>query len=65
MVVFIHDGQRVELVLPDDVVSLLERVVDGEGILLDELDFLPGRELEGNGVIGVHQGVMQLSLIHI
>ena len=30
----------------------LERVVDGEGILLDELDFLPGRELEGNGVIG-------------
>ena len=25
VVVFIHDGQRVELVLPDDVVSLLER----------------------------------------
>ena len=36
----------------------LERVVDGEGILLDELDLLPGRELECNGVIGVHQGVM-------
>ena len=34
VVVFIHDGQRVELVLPDDVVGLLERGGGGGG---DEL----------------------------
>ena len=31
MVVFIHDGQRVELVLPDDVVGFLERGGRGSG----------------------------------
>ena len=51
VVVFVHDGQAVQLVLPDDVVGLFQRGLRGGG---DQL--LPGSHEGGNLVRRLHAG---------
>ncbi len=59
MVVLVHDGEAVELVIPDDVVGFLEAGVGGRG---DEL-FARRHELTDRGV-HVHAGYAVIAARH-